>query len=154
MLNLSDIIFLRMAPHRPQYKWCDEPEWRIWSVVAFDLVQGVFGTGINTVKFQKLPGIQGRIKWGGATGAIALWGNLFVSNKMLVWKIFVIQKRYNNTTLYCIPMLRLSVRSPQQQLISLQVWLSAGFSNRNWIWVFSVLFNANTVYLISLVTFS
>ena len=57
---------------------------------------------------------QGRIK-GGATGAIAPgpplqegppWWNLFISNKILVWKIFVIQKRYMNTTLYCIPMFR------------------------------------------------
>ena len=31
------------------------------------------------------------------------WWNLFVSNKILVWKFFVIQKRYKTTTLYyCI----------------------------------------------------
>ena len=32
------------------------------------------------------------------------WWNSFVSNKTLVWKK-VIQKRYNNTTIYYIPML-------------------------------------------------
>jgi len=49
---------------------------------------------------------QGRIKGrqrGKLPRAIA---NLFVSNKILVWKIFVIKKRYRNTTLYYIPMLR------------------------------------------------
>ena len=34
------------------------------------------------------------------------WWNLFVSNKILFWKVFVILKRYKNTTLYYIPMLR------------------------------------------------
>jgi len=57
---------------------------------------------------------QGRIK-GEETGAIAPgpplqrgppWWNLFVSNKILAWKIFVIQNRCKNTTLYYIPMLR------------------------------------------------
>jgi len=56
---------------------------------------------------------QGQIKWG-ATGEIAPgpplqggppWWNLFVSNKMLIWKMFVSQKRYKNTTLYHIPAL-------------------------------------------------
>jgi len=32
--------------------------------------------------------------------------SLLVSNKILVWKIFGIQKRYKNTTLYHIPTLR------------------------------------------------
>jgi len=51
---------------------------------------------------------------GGATEAFApgpplqegpTWWNLFVSNKILVWKIFVIQKRYKNTTLLYIILL-------------------------------------------------
>jgi len=61
------------------------------------------------------------------------WWNLFVSTKILAWKIFVIQKRYKNTTLPLYSYLALSIRSPQQQLISLQIWLSASFSNRYWI---------------------
>ena len=46
------------------------------------------------------------------------------------FKNIVIQKRYKNTTLYYIP---LSIKGPQEQLISLQVWLSASFGNRYWI---------------------
>ena len=52
---------------------------------------------------------QGRIKGGGATGAIAPgpllqggppWWHLIVLNKTFLWKIVVIQKKYKNTTLY------------------------------------------------------
>jgi len=64
---------------------------------------------------------QGRIKrgqWGQLPQAPAAryppWWNLFVSNKILVWKIFVVQKRYKNTTLYYIPMLRKYQRPPTQ----------------------------------------
>jgi len=82
--------------------------------------------------------VQGRIKGGGNGGKYPgipaargpPWWNLFVANKLHVWKIFVIQKRYNNTTVYYIA---LSIRGLQQQLISLQVWLSVSFSNRYWI---------------------
>jgi len=59
------------------------------------------------------------------------WWNLFVSNKLLVWKIFVIQKRYKNTTIL-ISYVVLSIEGPQQQLITLQVWPSASFSNHYW----------------------
>jgi len=37
----------------------------------------------------------------------APWWNFCLSNEILVWKIFVIQKRYRNITLYYVPMLRL-----------------------------------------------
>jgi len=45
----------------------------------------------------------------------------------------VIQKRYKNTTLYYIPICCVKyqgVKGPQQQLIYLQIWLSARFNNR------------------------
>ena len=63
---------------------------------------------------------------GGATGAIAPgpplqggppWWNLFVSNEILGWKIFVIQKRYKNTTLLYSYVLS-SMKGTQQQLIT------------------------------------
>ena len=44
----------------------------------------------STVSCHKTPATQARIKGGGATGEIApgpSWWNLFVSNKILVWKI-------------------------------------------------------------------
>jgi len=82
------------------------------------------------------------------------WSHWFVSNKILVWKIFVIQKRYKNTTLPLYSYLARSIRSPQQQLISLQVWLSASFSNRYWIAYKYFQFCSMQIHLISLVTFS
>jgi len=48
----------------------------------------------------------------------------------------------------------LNIKGPQQQLISLQVWLSAGFSNRYWIACKYFRFCWLQIYLISLVTFS
>ena len=51
---------------------------------------------------------------------------------MIVWKIFVIQKWYKKTTLLLYSYVALSIKGPQQQLISQQVWLSASFSNRYW----------------------
>ena len=79
---------------------------------------------------------QGRIKGGGVTGAIAPspglqggppWWHLFVLNKIFVWKIVVIYKKYNNTTLYSDVALSIII------MIFLQVWLSASFSNHYWI---------------------
>ena len=97
---------------------------------------------------------QVRLRGGGATGAIApgpSWWKVFVSNKILVWKMFVIQKRYKNVTLYTY--VALSTMGPQQQLISLQLWLSASFSNRYWITYEYFRFCSMQIYLISLVTF-
>jgi len=48
-----------------------------------------------------------------------LW-NLFVSNKKVIWKILMIQKRYKNTTLPLYSHVALSIRGPRQQLISLK----------------------------------
>ena len=50
----------------------------------------------------------------------------------------------------------LSIKDPQQELISLQVWLSARFSNRYWITYkyFRFCSIQKNIYLISLVTFS
>ena len=63
--------------------------------------------------------MQGRIKGGkrsNCPGPPAArgppWWNLFVSNKTLVWKIFAIQKRDKNTTLYYIPILHEVSRAP------------------------------------------
>jgi len=58
--------------------------------------------------------------------------NLFVSNKILLERFRdseAIQEY--NSILYSY--VALSIKGPQQQLISLQVWLSASFSNRHWI---------------------
>ena len=73
---------------------------------------------------------------------------------MLVSKIFVIRMRYKNTTLYYIPIVVLSIKGPQQQPISLQVWLSASFNNRYWIAYKYFRFCSKQIYLISLVTSS
>jgi len=70
-----------------------------------------------------------------ATGAITQgtppqgghpWWNLFISNKILVWKIFATQKlQYTRIQLYIIFLCCVKYQRPQQQLISLQVLLSA-----------------------------
>ena len=61
------------------------------------------------------------------------WWNLFVSNKILVWKIFVIQKWHKNTTLLYSYVL-LSMKGTQQQLISLhQGWGTYLLSRAAWI---------------------
>ena len=83
---------------------------------------------------------QGRIK-GGATGAIApsppLQGG--PHDKIYLFQIkysfekfswFWSDKEYNSI-LYAY--VALSIKGPQQQLICLQVWLSASFSDRFWI---------------------
>ena len=44
--------------------------------------------------------------------------------------MFVIEKRFKNTTLPLYSYVALSIKGPQQQLISLQVRLSASCSNR------------------------
>ena len=67
------------------------------------------------------------------------WWNLFVSNKILVWKI----PRFRSDT---------SIKGPQQQLISLEIWLSASLSNRCWIAYKYFRFCSIQRYLISLVT--
>ena len=91
-------------------KW---QHWRLGLQWQFTLGFESNSTPVST-EAEAISTRQGRIK-GGAMGVIAPgpplqgappWWNLFVSNKLLVWKIFVIQKRYKNTTLYYIPMLR------------------------------------------------
>jgi len=104
---------------------------------------------------------QGRIK-GKATGAIA---------PATRWKgdprdeIYLFQMKYSfekfrdseaiqeyNSILYSY--VALSIKGPQQQLISVQVWLSASFSNRYWIAYKCFRFCSIQTYLISLVTLS
>jgi len=104
---------------------------------------------------------QGRIKGGngGSCSGSPLqgdppWWHLFVANKILVWKIFVIQKRFRNTTLLLYSYFALSIRGPQHQLISLQVWLSVSFSNRYRIAYEYFRFGSMQINLILLVTFS
>ena len=136
--------------------------WQAWFVPRAPLWQG------RKIAWQKLEFVtyvffnfyfashQGRIKGaqrGDCPGPPVAkgppWWNLFVSNKILVSKIFVIQ---NNSILYSyIP---LSIKGPQQQLISLQVWLSASFSNRYWIACKYFRFCSVQICLVSLVTFS
>jgi len=48
----------------------------------------------------------------------------------------------------------LTIEGPQQQLISLQAWLSTSFSNRYWMAYKYFRFCSMQIYLISLVTFS
>jgi len=48
----------------------------------------------------------------------------------------------------------LTIKGPQQQVTSLQVWLSASFSNRYWKTCKYFQFCSMQIYLISLVTFS
>ena len=114
-------------------------------------------------KFVYDTGYQGRIK-GGATGAIAPssrpqrvlpWWNLFVSNKILVWKIswFRSDTRIQLYIIFLCCVKYQGVKGPHQQLISLQVWLSASFSNRYWIAYKYFRFCSMQIYLVSLVTF-
>jgi len=56
--------------------------------------------------------------------------------------------------LYIIFLCCVKYQGPQQQLISLQVWLFASFSNRYWIAYKYFRFCWMQIYLISLVTFS
>ena len=58
----------------------------------------------------------------------------------------------NNSILYSY--VALSIKGSQQQLISLQVWLSANFSNPYWIACKYFRFCSMQIYFISLVTFS
>jgi len=77
-----------------------------------------------------------------------------VSNKILVWNIFAIQKRYKLTTLlYIIFLCFVKYQGHRQQPISLHVWRSASFSNRYWIAYKYFRFCSMQIYLISLVTF-
>jgi len=80
---------------------------------------------------------QGRIKGrGGPTGTIApgpplqrdppRW-NLFVSNKIFVWKVSWFRSDTRIQLYIILLYVALSFKSPQQQLNSLQVWLSASF---------------------------
>ena len=105
--------------------------WQAWFVPRAPLWQG------RKIAWQKLEFVtyvffnfyfashQGRIKGaqrGDCPGPPAAkgppWWNLFVSNEILVSKIFVIQKRYKNTTLLYSYVL-LSMKGTEQQLISL-----------------------------------
>jgi len=107
------------------------------------------GTSLNRKKGRVRAGLRG-----GGNGGNSSWWNLLVSNKIIVRKIFVIQKRFKNTTLPLYSNVALSIKVPQQQLISLQVWLSASCSNRYWIAYKHFRFFSVQIHLILLVTFS
>ena len=104
---------------------------------------------------------QGRIKngeTGNCSGAPAgsgpPWWNLFAAYKILIWKIFVINIVHSTRMqLYIIFLCCVKYQGPQQQLISLQVWLSASFCNRYWKVYKYFLFCSMQIYLIFLVTF-
>jgi len=87
--------------------------WNIWQNIwstFFIRITSVFSSirvKKNTLHLYSMCGSQGRIKGGQLPLAPAArgppWWNLFISNKILVWKILVFQKGYKNTTLYNIP---------------------------------------------------
>ena len=81
------------------------------------------------------------------------WWNLFVSNKILVWKISWIRSD-TRMQLYVIFLCCIKHQGPQQQLISPQVWLSVSFRNRYWVAYRYFRFCSMQIYFISLLNFS
>ena len=122
----------------------------------FIFVNQRFGTSVPVSRTE-----HGRVK-GGATGAITP-GRLLQGVPRDAIYLFQIKYSFEkfrdseavqeyNSIIYSY--VALSIKSPQQQLISLQVWLFASFSNRYWIAYRHFRFCSMQIYFISLLNFS